>query len=592
MRILRPKLQRYTIFLHMLTWLFLLVGFCAANFAWYFYGSRVYNRYDALQQDIERQRVWFQLMEPQAELAVLQRVSLVELSYTLQRCGEGIEKLSSDLNAFQGQEKPVKDIVKQLQKHWELLEESIKIITSEQRNILKERDLGEVLVDIKERQKVLLEDCVTLSAELHARQDTFRLMQLWVMAVMLLATLFSLFKLIRILTRLFWRPVQQIQQVAQAVAAGDLSQRLGQSASNEIGQVAGAIDDIIQHQLVLTNFVENIGNGQFDTAYQPLSQSDRLGISLMLMRDKLWKVSMEEKRQHWANEGYARFADILRNNGTNIQSLAENLLPDLVKYLKANQGAFFILNDDDPTQIVLNRVATYAWERKKLVKQQLTLGEGLVGQAAREGDILHLTELPDDYASITSGLGRATPSAVLVVPLKANEHVKGILELATLKPAFEAFEIEFISKLAESIAGTLATVRTSEKTQRVLEESRQMNEHLLSQEEMLRQNAEEMYVVHEELRRKSEEAQQVLEESRKLNEHLSSQEELMRQNAEEMYAVHEEMWGKKTEMVQQSEALQKVILELQAANAHLSQQLEASQSEIKGYISELEKAKR
>ncbi|MES2730690.1 MAG: GAF domain-containing protein [Bacteroidota bacterium] len=513
MRILKPKLQRYTIFLHILTWLFVLIGFCVANFGWYFYCSRLDSHYETVQQDIERQRIWFQLMEPHAELAVLQRVSLVELSYTMQRCGEGLEKLSADLASHQGQEKSVKSIIRQLNQHWGFLEESIAIITSDQRNILKEKDLGEVLVDIKELQRVILADCASLSAQLHQSQDKFRKLQLGLMSVLLIATLFSLFKLIRILTRLFWRPVQQIHKVAQAVAAGDLSQRLENPASNELGQVARAIDAIIQHQLVLTNFVENIGNGQFNVAYQPLSQSDRLGISLMLMRDKLLKVSMEEKRQSWANEGYAKFADILRNNGTNIQCLADNLLPDLVKYLGANQGAFFILNDDDPTQVVLTRAATYAWERRKMVNQQLNLGEGLIGQAAREGDILHLTDLPTDYTTITSGLGRANPSAVLIVPLKANDIVKGVLELATLKPCFEAFEIEFIGKLAESMAATLATVRTSEHTQRVLAESRQLNEHLTNQEEILRQSTEEMYAVQEELRRKSEEAMQLLEVS-------------------------------------------------------------------------------
>jgi PAS domain-containing protein len=178
----------------------------------------------------------------------------------------------------------------------------------------------------------------------------------------------------------------------------------------------------------------------------------------------------------------------------------------------------------------------------------LLLGEGLAGQVAREGDTLHITDVPDQYATITSGLGKANPRSIIVVPLKSNEVIQGVLELASFQD-FEPFEICFVEKLAESIAATLTSVRGSEQTHRLLEESRQLNEHLRTQEEVLHRNAEEMQRVQEEMRRKE------------------------------------------MELARQGEVLKENSMELQASKENLSLKLEEALAEMKQQIKQIEAEK-
>ncbi len=305
------------------------------------------------------------------------------------------------------------------------------------------------------------------------------------------------------------RPIQCITSTLNAMSKGeiDLDKELKVSSGDEVEEMANALNLSIEGLHQKTEFALSIGAGQFDAQLQLLGEKDMLGKSLIAMRDSLKLANVEdEKRQEedrkraWVNEGLNQFADILRRNNDSIQALSDEITSGLVKYLSANQAALFLLEETD--EPYFNMVSAYAWDRKKFMNKKVGLEEGLVGACALEKETIELTEIPEDYVEITSGLGKATPSYVVLVPLKHEEEVLGVIELAAFR-IFEAFELEFFEQAARSIASTLLAVKINERTRLLLEQSKRQAEELLAQEEEMRQNMEELQATQEEMERKA-----------------------------------------------------------------------------------------
>jgi len=96
----------------------------------------------------------------------------------------------------------------------------------------------------------------------------------------------------------------------------------------------------------------------------------------------------------------------------------------LIDYVDGNQGAIFILNDEDEGDVFFELTAAIAYGRSKLVKKEVRVGEELVGRCAHEKLTIYLKKVPDDYIEITSGMGTANPREVLIVPLKLADNAK------------------------------------------------------------------------------------------------------------------------------------------------------------------------
>lgn len=314
-------------------------------------------------------------------------------------------------------------------------------------------------------------------------------------------------------------PIEGITEILKKLSNGHIDESLKaeETSEDEIGEMTKALNKSIDDLNQKADFANRIGQGELEYEFDLSSEQDKLGKALINMRDSLKKAKEDEKKRkeedekrQWVNEGLAKFADILRQNNDDLEKLSYEIIRNLIEYLGANQGGLFMLNDEDKNHHFYELKAAYAYNRKKYLEKQIELGEGLVGTCAIEKKTIYMTELPEDYIEITSGMGDAPPDALLIVPLKMEEEVLGVLEIASFNK-FEKYQIEFVEKVAESIASTLSSVRVNLRTSQLLEKSQQQAEEMSAQEEEMRQNMEELQATQEESDRREEELKDITE---------------------------------------------------------------------------------
>lgn len=267
------------------------------------------------------------------------------------------------------------------------------------------------------------------------------------------------------------------------------------------------INELSKSQKTL-DFTQHLIQDKLSTEFE-VGEDDQIGKALINLRDNLLKNKniellrrKEDDQRNWIAEGLAKFSEILRKNNDNLNDLAYSIIHNLVKYINANQGGFFILQDQDDEKY-FEMSACYAYNRKKFADKKIPWRDGLIGSCALEKKTIFMTNVPNDYVTITSGLGKANPSCLLIVPLIVNDEIHGVLEIAGFK-RFEPFEIEFVEKVAESIASTISTVKINVRTAQLLKESQEQAEILATQEEQMRQNMEELQATQEEAARQNE----------------------------------------------------------------------------------------
>ena len=276
------------------------------------------------------------------------------------------------------------------------------------------------------------------------------------------------------------------------------------------------INTLIENLGRASHFIKKISQGDYSVVWEGLTEENQpanqenLAGALVHMREQMKQMKQEDQQRLWTTEGLSKVAEITRMHQEDAEQLAEQLLSYLVNYTTSNQGSLFFLREDELGEASLWLTACYAYDKKRHAEKRVAIGQGLVGQTYLERKTLHLTQVPDQYVHITSGLGQATPSALLLIPLVFNDQVMGVLEIASFE-AFREYEIGFLESVGEVIASAVATVRMNSQTKQLLEQSQEGTEALRAQEEEMERKAQEYEAVIEEQQQKIHQLEKIVD---------------------------------------------------------------------------------
>ncbi len=297
----------------------------------------------------------------------------------------------------------------------------------------------------------------------------------------------------------------------------DKNRKLKIKSKDELGEVARSVNNLVDTLNDAASFAKQVGKGNLEVSFEVKSEFDELGNALLEMRKNLIQAKEEEEKMNfegqklnWSQQGIANIGEILRQNSDNMKEFSYAIMSNLVKYLGAAQGGMFIVNDNDKHNIFVELLAAYAFDRKKTFESKLAIGENLVGRCVQEKERIYITNLPEGYMYVTSGLGEKTPNVLLIVPLIFSEETFGAIEIASFN-AFENFQIDFVEKIAERIASTISIIKKNVKTAELLKQFQDKSEELAVRETEMRENFKELQIAQEKAVLKEQETAGILE---------------------------------------------------------------------------------
>ncbi|HEX4816199.1 MAG TPA: HAMP domain-containing protein [Nonomuraea sp.] len=248
------------------------------------------------------------------------------------------------------------------------------------------------------------------------------------------------------------RQVRAIAAVTSAVTSGDLTRSITVDAEGELADLKDNINSMVE---------------------------------------SLRETTRANEEQDWLKSNLARMSGLMQGH-RDLATVAELVMNELTPLVSAQYGAFFLAEGGE-----LRLISACGYATDSARPTRFELGEGLVGQAASTRKSVALTDLPPGYVKVSSGLGEAPPSALVVLPVIFEEQVLGVIELASVH-AFKPVHRAYLEQLTETIGVNLNTIVANARTDELLAESQRLAAELqarseqlqLQQEELQRSNAE------------------------------------------------------------------------------------------------------
>ncbi|MEJ2545581.1 MAG: GAF domain-containing protein, partial [Calditrichaceae bacterium] len=371
----------------------------------------------------------------------------------------------------------------------------------------------------------------------------------WIIVI----TLFSLIIMLVIsiiFIRLITKPLHTIVTAANQLAMGNVNSELHIEQNDEIGELAKATTALIETNKQLSRAADAIGQGDYNVNIDIRSDDDILGKSILHMKNNLLKMSTENEHDNWLKTGQADLSDKMRGD-QNTVDLAQSVISYIAKYTSSQIGTIYLNLDGDKLKLA----GSYAYKKRKNLSNEFAIGEGLVGQCALEKEAILITDIPDDYIQIKSGIGERTPLSILVTPLIYDDKVHGVIELGAFHE-YSDLEMNFIEQATENIAIAFNSAVARVKVKELLEETQNQASELQAQQEELRVTNEELEEQTQNLLKSEEELKAQREELQASNEELETQTEALKERQAEIEEKNNELEIARVEIEQKAEELE------------------------------------
>jgi CheY-like chemotaxis protein/signal transduction histidine kinase/HAMP domain-containing protein len=309
--------------------------------------------------------------------------------------------------------------------------------------------------------------------------------------------------------------VRAIAEVSTAVTQGDLTRSITVEAQGEVAALKDNINEMIRN---------------------------------------LKETTQKNQEQDWLKTNLARFSSMLQGQ-RDMTTVANMILSELAPLVDAQQGVFYVNQTNEESEQVMRLLGGYAYTARKNLSNEFHPGEGLVGQCVLEKKRILLTNVPDNYIVVSSGLGEAEPLNIVVLPVLFEEEVKAVIELASFN-RFSETHIGFLDQLTESIGIVINTIEANTRTERLLIQSQSLAGELQSQQDELKKTNERLEQQALTQRESEERLRMQQEELRKTNEELQEKAELLAQQKAEVEAKNREVEEAREAMEEKAEQLE------------------------------------
>jgi HAMP domain-containing protein/CheY-like chemotaxis protein len=265
--------------------------------------------------------------------------------------------------------------------------------------------------------------------------------------------------------------VRAIAEVATAVTQGDLTRSIQVEARGEVAELKDNINTMI---------------------------------------DNLRLTTDRNTEQDWLKTNLARFTNMLQGQ-RDLATVGRMLLSELAPLVNAQNGVIYLAEGDSGLRLL----SAFADDNEAHSHpERLRAGQGLVGQSAADARRMLIAQVAPGVVPITSGLVRAMPNNIVVLPVLFEGQVKAVIELASLA-AFTDLQISFLDQLTASIGIVLNSIEATMQTEDLLQQSQQLATELQTQQrelqqtnEQLEQKAQQLEERNVEVERKNQEIEQ------------------------------------------------------------------------------------